>query len=54
VATCSIVRGIEASLEKLILPPESAEYVVRKLSDAIESKTKEKGTILKIYSTESG
>ena len=37
-------KQIEASLEKLILPAESAEYVVRKLSDAMESRTKEKGT----------
>jgi hypothetical protein len=37
-------QQIEASVERLILPTESAEYVVRKLSDAMESKTKERNT----------
>ncbi|MBZ5564634.1 MAG: DUF262 domain-containing HNH endonuclease family protein [Acidobacteriia bacterium] len=37
-------KQIDAAAERLILPPESAAYVIRKLSDAMESKTKEKGT----------
>ena len=35
---------IDASIESLILPTESAEYVVRKLSDWQQSKTKETST----------
>ena len=35
---------IEASVERIILPNDSAEYIIRKLSDAMESKTKESTT----------
>jgi hypothetical protein len=35
---------IEASVERLILPDDSAEYIVRKLADAMESRTKEINT----------
>lgn len=35
---------IDSSVSRLILPVESAEYIIRKLSDAMESKTKEKLT----------
>jgi hypothetical protein len=35
---------IIASVERLVLPAESTEYVVRRVSDAMESKTKEKVT----------
>jgi hypothetical protein len=37
-------KEVEARVERLVLPAESAEYVVRKLSDAMQSKTKEAST----------
>jgi hypothetical protein len=35
---------IAASIDRMVLPSDSAEYVIRKLSDAMETRTKEKTT----------
>ena len=35
---------IDAAVDRMVLPVDSAEYIVKKLSDAMGSKTKEKGT----------
>ena len=35
---------IESSVERLVLPNESADYVIRKMSDALGTKTKERVT----------
>jgi hypothetical protein len=37
-------QQIDTSITRLVLPTDGAEYVMRKLSDALESKTKEKIT----------
>jgi hypothetical protein len=35
---------ITAAIDRMVLPSDSAEYVIRKLSDSMETKTKEKTT----------
>jgi hypothetical protein len=37
-------QQIDTSIARLVLPTDGAEYVMRKISDAMESKTKEKST----------